>query len=140
LEPDLIEALIRVKDSFNSYPMDRFAQAGAVAALEDQDHFEAACRKVIHSRERLVAGLEALSFEVLPSAANFVFVRHPRWEGAELTARLRERGIIVRHFCNPARIVPFMRITVGTDEHCDALLGALRGIVLDAGVTSSATP
>lgn len=137
---ELIEALIRVKDSFNSYPMDRLAQAGAVAALEDQSHFEATCRKVIHSRERLVAGLQALGFEVLPSAANFVFARHPRWEGAVLAARLRERGIIVRHFRNPARIAPFMRITVGTDEQCDALLAALRGIVLDAGVASSATP
>ena len=137
--PQLIEALIRVKDSFNSYPLDRFAQAGAVAALEDQNYFEAACRKVTHSRERLVAGLQALGFAVLPSAANFVFARHPRWEGAVLTARLRERGIIVRHFRDPARIAPFMRITVGTDEHCTALLGALRGIFLDAGVASSAT-
>jgi histidinol-phosphate aminotransferase len=136
---DLIEALTRVKDSFNSYPMDRFAQAGAIAALEDQNYFEAACRKVIQSRERLVAGLQALGFEVLPSAANFVFVRHPRWEGAALTARLRERGILVRHFRNPPRIAPYLRITVGTDEQCDALLGALRGIVLDAGVASSAT-
>jgi histidinol-phosphate aminotransferase len=136
---DLIEALTRVKDSFNSYPLDRFAQAGAVAALEDRNYFETTCRKVIHSRERLVAGLQALGFEVPPSAANFVFVRHPRWDGAALTARLRERGILVRHFRNPPRIAPYLRITVGTDEQCDALLGALRGIVLDAGVASSAT-
>jgi histidinol-phosphate aminotransferase len=139
-DPELIEALVRVKDSFNSYPMDRFAQAGAVAAVEDQNYFEATSRKVIHSRERLAAGLQALGFEVLPSAANFVFARHPRWEGAVLTARLRERGIIVRHFSNPARIAAFMRITVGAEEHCHALLGALRGIFLDSGVASSATP
>ncbi len=138
--PELIEALIRVKDSFNSYPMDRFAQAGAIAALEDQNYFEAACRKVIRSRERLVAGLQSLGFEVLPSAANFVFARHTRWEGAALAAKLREQGIIVRHFRTPARIAPFMRITVGTDAHCDALLDALRGIILDAGVASSAMP
>jgi len=136
---DLIEALTRVKDSFNSYPMDRFAQAGAVAALEDRNYFETTCRKVIHSRERLVAGLQALGFEVPPSSANFVFVCHPRWEGAALTAGLRERGILVRHFRNPPRIAPYLRITVGTDEQCDALLGALRGIILDAGVASSAT-
>lgn len=138
--PDLIEALVRVKDSFNSYPMDRFAQAGAVAALEDQGYFEAACRKVINSRERLVTGLQALGFEVLPSAANFVFARHPRWEGAELTARLRERSIVVRHFRDPRRIAQFMRITVGADEHCDALVGALRRIFVEAGAASSATP
>ena len=138
--PELIEALNRVKDSFNSYPMDRFAQAGAVAALEDQDYFDTACGKVIHSRERLAAGLQALGFQVLPSAANFVFARHSRWEGAALTARLREQHIIVRHFRNPDRISPFLRITVGTDEHCDALLGALRRTLRDAGVASSATP
>jgi len=137
---DLIEALVRVKDSFNSYPIDRLAQAGAVAALEDQHYCEASCRKIMQSRERLFAGLQALGFEVLPSAANFVFARHPRWDGAALTARLRERGIIVRHFRNPPRIAPFIRITVGTDENCDVLLGALRGILRDAGVASSATP
>jgi histidinol-phosphate aminotransferase len=95
---------------------------------------------VIRSRERLVAGLQSLGFEVLPSAANFVLARHPRWEGAALTARLREQGIVVRHFRVPARIATFMRITVGTDEHCDTLLDALRGIFLDAGIASSATP
>ncbi|MGQ0577331.1 MAG: histidinol-phosphate transaminase [Betaproteobacteria bacterium] len=136
--PQLIEALNRVKDSFNSYPMDRLAQAGAVAALEDQNYFEESCRKVIQSRERLVAGLQALGFEVVPSATNFVFARHLRWDGAALTARLRERGIIVRHFRDPARIAPYVRMTVGTDENCDALLGALRGIVLDADVASLA--
>ncbi|HKQ26879.1 MAG TPA: histidinol-phosphate transaminase [Burkholderiales bacterium] len=138
--PALIEALIRVKDSFNSYPMDRFAQAGAVAALEDQNYFEVGCRTVIRSRERLIAGLQALDFEALPSAANFVFARHPRWEGTALTARLRERSILVRHFRKPARIDQFMRITVGTDEQCDVLLGALRAIFLDAGIASSVMP
>ena len=135
----LIEALVRVKDSFNSYPMDRLAQAGAVAALEDQAYFEAACHKVVHSRARLVSGLQTLGFEALPSAANFVFVRQPHCDGADLAARLRERGILVRHFRNPPRIAAYLRITVGTDEQCDALLAALREIVLDAGVASSAT-
>ena len=138
--PELIEALIRVKDSFNSYPMDRFAQAGAVAALEDQSYFEVTCRKVLRSRESLITGLQALDFQVLPSAANFVFARHPRWDGAALTARLREGGILVRYFRNPARVAPFVRITVGTDEQCEVLLGALRQIFLDAGIASSAMP
>ncbi len=128
-QPELIEALVRVKDSFNSYPLDRFAQAGAVAAMQDRDHFEATRHKVIASRERLVAGLERLDFRVLPSAANFVFARHACRDGAELAARLRERSIIVRHFRDPARIAPYLRITVGTDAQCDALLAALREIV-----------
>ncbi len=126
---DLIEALIRVKDSFNSYPLDRFAIAGATAAMEDQAYFDDTCRKVVASRTRLVAELQALGFEVLPSAANFVFARHSRHDGADLTAKLRQRSIIVRHFRKPARIAPFLRITVGTDEQCDALVGALREIL-----------
>jgi len=75
-----------------------------------------------------VAGMEALGFQVLPSAANFIFARHPAQDGAALAAALRERSIIVRHFRNPARIAPFLRITVGTDSQCDALLAALKAI------------
>jgi histidinol-phosphate aminotransferase len=125
----LIEALRRVKDSFNSYPLDRFAQAGAAAAIADHAHFEQICAKVIATRSRLVSDLAALGFDVLPSAANFVFARHSRHGGAELAARLRERGIIVRHFKNPPRIAPFLRITVGTDAQCEALITALRTIL-----------
>jgi histidinol-phosphate aminotransferase len=127
--PDLIEALNRVKDSFNSYPLDRCAIAAAAAAIEDRAYFEATCAKVIATRGRLVNELEALGLEVLPSAANFVFARHAQRDGAELTAKLRERSIIVRHFKSPSRIAPFMRITVGTDEQCEALLHALGEIL-----------
>ncbi|MHB8824312.1 MAG: pyridoxal phosphate-dependent aminotransferase, partial [Thiobacillus sp.] len=124
----LIEALNRVKDSFNSYPLDRFAQAGALASIEDRAWFESICAKVVATRTRLVAEMEALGFEVLPSAANFIFARHATHEGAELAASLRERSIVVRHFNNPARIAPFLRITVGTDAQCDALLAALKAL------------
>ncbi|HTE15695.1 MAG TPA: histidinol-phosphate transaminase, partial [Burkholderiales bacterium] len=123
---DLIEALNRVKDSFNSYPLDRFAQAGATAAMEDEAYFQAMCRKVIDSKTRLVADLQTLGFEVLPSAANFIFARFPGRDGADIAAQLRERSIIVRHFHNPLRISPFMRITIGTDEQCAGLVDALR--------------
>lgn len=122
--PDLIEALARVKNSFNSYPLDRLAQVGAVAAFEDRDWFERTRQAVIAARRKVTAGLEALGFEVLPSAANFVFVRHPRHDGATLAAELRARGIIVRHF-RAARIDQFLRITIGTDEQNDSLLEAL---------------
>jgi histidinol-phosphate aminotransferase len=127
--PDLIEALIRVKDSFNSYPLDRFAQAGAVAAMEDRDYFEQTRKQVIASRDRLVSDMESLGFSVLPSGANFIFARHATRDGAELTAALRERKIIVRHFKNPSRIAPYLRITIGTDEQCQLLVAALRGIL-----------
>ncbi len=126
---DLIEALNRVKDSFNSYPLDRFAQAGATAAMEDEAYFAAMCRKVIDSKTRLVDDMQALGFEVLPSAANFIFARLPGRDGADIAAKLRERSIIVRHFRNPLRISPFMRITIGTDEQCAGLVDALREIV-----------
>jgi len=126
---ELIEALLRVKDSFNSYPLDRFALAGATAAMEDRAYFEETCAKVVATRTRLAADLESAGFDVLPSAANFVFARHGKQGGAELAARLRERGIVVRHFKNPPRIAPFLRITVGTDAQCEALIGALKAIL-----------
>jgi histidinol-phosphate aminotransferase len=125
----LIEALNRVKDSFNSYPLDRFAQAGALASMGDPAWFESICAKVVATRSRLVTEMAAMGFEVLPSAANFIFARHPVQDGAALAVALRERSIIVRHFRNPARIAPFLRITVGTDSQCDALLVALKAIV-----------
>ena len=125
---DLIDALERVKDSFNSYPLDRLAIAGAVASVEDETFFQESCNKVIATRETLVKEMQALGFEVLPSAANFIFARHPERDGAELTAELRKRAIIVRHFKAP-RIDQFMRITIGTDAQCALLVGALRDIL-----------
>ncbi len=130
--PDLIEALNRVKDSFNSYPLDRFAQAGAAAALEDDAYFKAMCGKVMVTKKKLVQELQALGFEVLPSAANFLFARVPGRDGGEIAAKLRERSIIVRHFRKPLRIAEFMRITVGTDEQCAGLVEALREILKPA--------
>ncbi|WP_313738617.1 histidinol-phosphate transaminase [Pseudomonas sp.] len=122
--PDLIEALERIKNSFNSYPLDRAAIAGASAAFDDREYFDATRQKVIDSREHLAVQLQAKGFEVLPSAANFIFVRHPQQDAAELAARLREHGVIVRHF-KQARIAQFLRITVGTPEMNQALLDAL---------------
>ncbi|THA39282.1 aminotransferase class I/II-fold pyridoxal phosphate-dependent enzyme, partial [Streptomyces sp. A1136] len=113
------------KTSFNSYPLDRTAIAGATAAMEDDAHFDSTRNAVIASRGKLVGELTALGFEVLPSAANFVFARHPQHDAAGLAAKLRGDGIIVRHFTS-ARINQFLRITVGTDESCGALTASLR--------------
>ncbi len=134
-DADLIEALTRVKDSFNSYPLGRPAQAGAIASLEDEAWFQASRARVIEGRERLTRGLVRLGFEVLPSAANFVFARHPGLEGAELAASLRQRAVIVRHFA-ASRIADYLRITVGTDEQTGRLLTALSEI-LGSGPTAN---
>ncbi|HQT25144.1 MAG TPA: histidinol-phosphate transaminase [Burkholderiales bacterium] len=121
---ELIEGLERVKNSFNSYPLGRLAISGAVAAFEDREYFESTCRAVMTSREKLNCGLEELGFSVLPSSANFVFATHPDHDAALLASKLREKRIIVRHFRLP-RIDQHLRITVGTDEQCRALLDCL---------------
>lgn len=126
--PALIEGLERIKNSFNSYPLGRLAQAGAVAAIEDQAHLEAMSAKVIQTREKLVSQLSALGFETLPSTANFIFTRHPKHAGAKLYQALRDRGIIVRHFKSP-RIEEFLRITIGTDEQSAELVSTLQEIL-----------
>lgn len=125
--PDLIEALDRIKNSFNSYPLDRIAIAGAAAAFEDREYFAQTCGQVVASRETVVAAMQAMGFEVLPSAANFIFARHPQQDATRLAAGLREQGIIVRHF-KQARIDQFLRITIGAPEQNQALLAALKGL------------
>ena len=126
--PALIEALERVKNSFNSYPLGRLAIAGAVAAIEDQAYFEQSCRAIVASREALVTELAKLGFAVLPSQANFIFARHAQRDAAELAQALRQRGIIVRHFPAP-RIEQYLRITIGSEAQCATLVTALRQIL-----------
>ena len=127
--PDLIEALTRVKDSFNSYPIDRFASAGAIAAMQDAAYFHETCNQVIATREALVTELENLGFSVLPSGANFIFARHINQTGEALTAKLREKSIIVRHFKKPTRIADYLRITIGTNDQSTKLINALKEIL-----------
>ncbi len=123
--PDLIDGLERVKNSFNSYPLDSLAVAGAVASLEDDAHFRETTRKIIDCREWTTAQLEALNFKVLPSATNFVFTCHSNIPGAELMAHLRANGVLVRHFQKPG-IDNYLRITIGTYEEMQALIDALQ--------------
>jgi histidinol-phosphate aminotransferase len=125
---NLIEGLVRVKDSFNSYPLDVVAQRATLASLEDEQWFLECCQRVIATRERTTAQLTQRGFEVLPSAANFVFARHASRPAAEIFASLREREVIVRYFNKP-RISEFLRISIGTDEEMDALQSALDDIL-----------
>jgi histidinol-phosphate aminotransferase len=119
----LIEALCRIKDSFNSYPLGRIAQAGATASVRDEAYFRESCARVIAGREAMTRELIKQSFTVLPSSANFVFARHPARDGSELAAALREQAVLVRHFSAP-RTAPYLRITVGTEDDTQRLIAA----------------
>ncbi len=125
---DLIQGLIRVKDSFNSYPLDRLAIAGATAAMEDREHFDRTRQAVIDERENLTQKMSELGFEILPSAANFIFAMHPEYDAAKLAEKLRERSIIVRHFRAP-RIEQYLRITIGKPKENSVLMAALEEIL-----------
>lgn len=122
--PDLIEALVRVKDSFNSYPLDSVAIAAGVAAMADRSYFNETRQKVIDSRESVAGELAEMGFRVLPSAANFLFVTHPDHDAATIAQGLRDHGIIVRHFNKP-RIQQFLRITIGAPAENAVLLSVL---------------
>jgi histidinol-phosphate aminotransferase len=133
---DLIEGLERIKDSFNSYPLGVVAQRAAVAAYEDRDWFEESCRRVMKSREALRFELETLNFEVLPSAANFIFARHRSVSGKRIFDALREKGVIVRRWDKP-RIAEYLRISIGTEAECARLVAALREVLSESGVDLS---
>ena len=122
--PDLIEGLERVKNSFNSYPLDSFAINGAVAAFQDQSYFEECCEKIISSRESLIEEMNSLGFETIPSSANFIFTKHKSKHASEIASFLRDNSIIVRYFNKP-RIDNYLRITIGTEAECRSLVEAL---------------
>ncbi|MGP5134671.1 histidinol-phosphate transaminase [Psychrobacter cibarius] len=129
----LIEALTRMKNSFNSYPLDKLAQVGATASVLDVEYFTQTCQQVIDLRHSLTAELTALGFDVLPSHANFVFAR-PKDGNANMVANaLREQGIIVRHFDKP-RINEYLRITTGTAEQNNRLIDALQTLQKEAEI------
>ena len=124
----LIEALRRVKDCFNSYPLGRIAQVGATASVRDDAYFRESCARVVAGREAMTRELMGLGFVVLPSSANFVFARHPARGGLEFATALRERGVLVRHFNKP-RTRDYLRISVGSDEDTRRLIAAAAEIL-----------
>ena len=125
---DLIEGLERVKNSFNSYPLGHLQITAGISAIEDSDHFKDTCQRVIHNRAKLTIDLEELGFSVVPSAGNFVLVRHFRASALKIYGQLKNNGILVRHF-NKQRLDNFLRITVGTTEQNDQLVAALATIL-----------
>jgi histidinol-phosphate aminotransferase len=127
----LIEALGRVRDSFNSYTLDRLALAGAAAAVSDSQYYDEVNRRVCRTREEVSASLMQMGFNVIPSQANFVFASPPASSGksgAQVFSALREKGILVRRFDKP-KINNYLRISIGTDDEMDAFLSACREII-----------
>ena len=130
--PELIQALNRVKNCFNSYPLDRLAQRCALAAIEEEEYYTKRISQIVGTRERAAAELHAMGFNVLTSDANFLFVSHTERTAAELMQALRSRGILVRYFNQP-RINNYLRISIGTDEEMQSLTGALKEILGQLG-------
>ena len=127
-DANLIAALDTVKNSFNSYTLDRLALAGGQAALEDTDYFRQTTDRIIATRDRTARRLEALGFAVCDSRANFLFISHPEAPAKTLMDGLRQRGILVRWWDKP-RIANHLRVSVGTDEDMDALCRALEELI-----------
>ena len=125
---NLIEGLNRVKDSFNSYPVDSLAQTAAVSSIEDDRYFQQTCQKIIQTREQASEQLTRLGFNVLPSAANFIFASHESKSAQELYTELKQAGVLVRYFNKP-RIDNYLRITIGTDADMKSLIDTLKSII-----------
>lgn len=124
----LIDGMIRVKDSFNSYPVDRLTEQAGIAAFNDEAYFQDCCQKIINSRDWIVQALEKLDFEVLPSKANFIMAKPATLPAVTVFEQLRERNILVRYFNKP-RIGDYLRITIGADTEMEALILAMREIL-----------
>lgn len=127
---NLIQALNCVKNSINSYTLDRLALAGAAASVADKEYFDVRCAKVMATRERTTEELRKQGFTVYPSKTNFIFVSHPVVPAKELFAGLREKGILVRYFAQP-RIDNCLRVSIGTDEEMNAFLTAMRELTAE---------
>lgn len=128
--PELIAFLDAVKNSFNSYTLSTITQDIAVAALEDRAYFNECADKIVTVREKTVDELDKLSFNTLPSKANFIFTTHPGIRAKELFEFLKRNGILVRYF-EKERINEYLRITIGTDPQMEKLIQAIKGYIND---------
>ena len=127
----LIDGMNRVKDSFNSYPLDCIAQAVATQAISDVPYTSEITKKIIATRDYFSKGLETLGLEFIPSQTNFVFVKADETDAAWVKDGLKEKGVLVRHF-KGERIAPYLRISIGTQADMETTLSAL-SLVLKKG-------
>ncbi|NLW01954.1 MAG: histidinol-phosphate transaminase [Clostridiaceae bacterium] len=123
--PELIEGLNRIKNCFNSYTMDRLAQAAAIRAFEDDDYYRGINRKIITERERFKETLRKMGIPCTDSKSNFAFLTLPGIKGPDALRLLREQGILVRNFARHPRIADWLRITIGTKEDMDRVVVAI---------------
>ena len=121
----LIGALKKIRDSFNSYPLDALAQTAAAAALSDREYSVSKAAEIIATRDRFIKDLQLLNFFVVPSSANFVFASHKYIMAETLYRALKEAGVLVRWFDKPL-IDNFLRISIGTDGEMEECINVLR--------------
>jgi histidinol-phosphate aminotransferase len=114
--------------SFNPYNVNSMTLAAGIGALEDEEYTRRNCKEIVENRETLKTQLKELGFTVTDSKANFVFAAHPALQGGALYEKLKEKGILVRHFSSE-RIRDYSRITVGTKEQMNELVGKIREIL-----------
>ncbi|MDO5518427.1 MAG: histidinol-phosphate transaminase, partial [Clostridium sp.] len=125
---ELIEGLNRVKNSMNSYTIDRIALAGAKEAIKDEEYFQKITKSIIETRKKYSEEIKELDFKVLESKANFIFIKHSHLKGEYIYKKLKENGVLVRYF-GKERIEDYLRITIGTDEQMNTLIDKLKIIV-----------
>ncbi len=121
----LIADLEKIKYSTNPYNINRLTQIAGVAAINENEYYMDNCKKIIENRDYTVKELEALGFRVLPSKANFVFAKSDRISGKKLYERLKDNGVLIRHFEKP-RIADFNRITIGSREEMEIFIAKVR--------------
>ena len=127
--PQLIRYLNAVKNSFNSYTMNRLVQVLGAAAVRDKEYFENTNTLIIATRERMKRELKNMGFLSWDSKSNFLFVTHPLVKAKRLYEDLRSIGIYVRYFSKPERISNYLRIAIGTDQEADYLIMQLKKIL-----------
>ncbi|TGA99397.1 histidinol-phosphate transaminase [Sporolactobacillus shoreae] len=127
-DPGLIQGLNRLKNSINSYTIDRLALAGAKAAIEEDDYYSQMAQRVIRTRENTVKSLDEMGFSIIPSRANFIFITHPDYPAEDLFHKLRTRGILVRYF-SQSRISDYLRVSIGTDEEMKQFVQTMRELL-----------
>ena len=126
--PALIRDLETLRYSTNPYNINRLTMAAGLGQLADEEETRRNCRTVMENRAYTAAALTEMGFSVIPSSTNFVFASHPAIGGKELYLKLKERGVLVRHFETP-RLAAYNRITIGSREQMDALLTAIQSIL-----------